>query len=555
MGAPARSVVIVGASAAGLRCACRLARLEPGWSVRVVEAREVFSYGACGLPYVLSGDIGDASELRKTAWGAVRDEAFFSGCKGVEVISRTRAVGVAPGVLAVEGPAGRGELPWDELVLATGARPRQLPGQPDHPRVRTFHTWEDVAPLHEGLVRGRIGTVAIVGAGPVGCELAEAFTAMWGAEVTLVEARDRVLPALLDPEAGAVVARTLEAAGVRVLCGAPVEGLEAGDEGVAVTAGGERVEVDAVVVAVGVEPAVELAEAAGARLGPTGAVAVDGRLATGVPHVWAAGDCIECRHAVTGRAVHLPLGSLANRQGRVLANVLAGRDDAFGPVAGAAAVKVFDLEVAAVGCTREEARAHGFDADSVWLTTDAMAHYWPGSANLHLCLVFERRTGRVLGLQAVGARGAVRAVDVATQAVGRGADLAELEHLEHAYAPPFAPALDPVAVAASVALNAEEGVACTGPLEPGGGRVLDVRLPEEIARHRAPFGNVLEVPLQGLREAEPPPGDGELLVVCERGTRSAEAVRALGARGVEARYLGGGLLWRWAAGRGEEGGT
>jgi len=553
VGAAARSVVVVGASAAGLRCACRLARLQPSWDVLVVEEREVFSYGACGLPYVLSGDIGEAEEVRRTAWGVVRDAEFFDACKGVRVLPATRAVEVRDGVLAVEGPSGREELPWDELVLATGARARRLPGQPDHPAVRTFHTWDDVEPLREGLIRGRIGSVAVVGAGPIGCELAEAFVAMWGAEVTLLEAMAHPLPGLLGPEAAAVATGVLKSEGVAVRCGAPVEAIEPAGEGVVVTAGGERHAVDTVVVAVGVEPAVELARTAGAALGPTGAIAVDERLATSVPHVWAAGDCIECRHAVTDGPVHLPLGSLANRQGRILANVLAGRDDRFGPVAGSVAVKVFDLEVAAVGCSLERSLAHGLDAAAVWMTTDAAAHYWPESSNLHLCLVYERGTGRVLGLQAVGRRGAVRAVDVAAQLVARGGTLGELEHLEHAYAPPFAPALDPVAVAASVALNACEGVTCTGPLEPPPGRVLDVRLPEEIGERRTPFREVLELPLHELRRAEVPGGPGELLVVCERGTRSAEAVRLLAARGVTARYLGGGLLWRWAAGNGQGG--
>ncbi len=195
-----RRVVIVGASAAGLRCASRLSRLEPDWHVTVVEQGDVFSYAACGMPYVLSGDIGDAVALRQTGDGVLRDSGYFSSVKGVEVLSGHRATHIepSPNRLRIKSRDGERELEWDELVLATGARPRRLPQQPDHPRVRSFHTYEDIAPLHNGLAKGEIGSVIIVGAGLVGCELAEAFGALWGAEVTLIEAADSPLPGVLD---------------------------------------------------------------------------------------------------------------------------------------------------------------------------------------------------------------------------------------------------------------------------------------------------------------------------------------------------------------------
>ncbi len=215
----AKKVVIVGASAAGLRCACRLRRLQPEWSITVVEAGEVFSYGACGLPYVLSGDIEELGVLRRTPYGAERDEDYFAAAKGVEVISpwRATAVDVEAGTVHIEGPEGERDLAWDELVLATGATPRNLPNQPDHDSVHTFHIWDDVKPLKMGLMHGEIDHVAVVGAGLVGCELAEAFHSLWGAEVTLIDVGETPLPEILDRELGVVVARHLESSGVRFL--------------------------------------------------------------------------------------------------------------------------------------------------------------------------------------------------------------------------------------------------------------------------------------------------------------------------------------------------
>ncbi len=546
-----RRVVIVGASAAGLRCACRLLRLRPDWEVTVVEARATFSYGACGLPYVLSGDIPGLERLRQTSWGATRDAEFFASCKGVRVLAGNRAIDVDAGrrTLLVEGPEGSSTLPWDELVLASGARARRLPGAPEHRRIRTFHVWEDLAPLHEGLARGELSRVAIAGAGLVGCELAEAFHSLWGADVALLEAASWPLPAVLGPAAGACVAAHLRQQGVEVHLGAPVARVEADDDGVTLAAGGQELRADALVVAIGVDPVVAPAVSAGVALGPTGAIAVDERLATSVPHVWAAGDCVECRHAVTGAPVHVPLGSLANRQGRVLANVLAGGEDRFGPVAGAVAVKVFDLNVAAVGCAAEPARRAGRDARSAWITAEDAADYWPEAREIHLELVYEAGTGRVLGVQGVGPGEVAKRIDVATQHILAGATIDDLGRLEHAYAPPYAPALDPLAVAAFVARDQENGVTAVSPLETvNGDAVLDVRIDEERAAKPAPGGSVRAVPLAEIRDQARELGSTPWLVMCERGTRSAEAARVLGGGSAGHRYLGGGLRWRRAAG-------
>jgi NADPH-dependent 2,4-dienoyl-CoA reductase/sulfur reductase-like enzyme/rhodanese-related sulfurtransferase len=541
-----RRIVIVGASAAGLRCAARLARLRPAWRITVVEARELFSVAACGMPYVLSGDVGAAESLRTTSDGAVRDAEYFAAVKGVEVLPDRRALAVDAGArtLACEHGPSREILEWDELVLATGARALRLPNQPHHPRVRSFHAPEDLAPLHAGLTKGEISRIVIVGAGLVGCELSEAFRAIWGAEVTLLEAAASPLAGVLDPELGAVVAATLRRNGVDLRVNAAVEDFAADDARAHVTASGERFTADVVLVAAGVEPEVGLARSAGAALGETGAIAVDDRLATSVPHVWAAGDCVEVRRLPGGEPAYLPLGSLANRQGRTLANVLAGREDRFRGAVGAAAVKIFDLDVACTGLTRTSAARRGIRARSAWVSAHDRAHYWPEAQEIVVHLVYDADSRRVLGVQALGEGEVAKRVDVATAFVARGASLKELGDVEQAYAPPFAPAIDPLALAAFAAENQEEGIETLNPGEALAGLpLLDVRHADERRERPLPVP-ARETPLENLRAALPLAESGPWLVVCERGARSAEAVRLILSSGGSARYLAGGLRLR-----------
>jgi rhodanese-related sulfurtransferase len=348
----------------------------------------------------------------------------------------------------------------------------------------------------------------------------------------------------LDPDLAACVAGHIRKNGVRLLMNSPVTAIDANDDGVTVIAGEQSIRAQAVVVAVGVEPAVELARQAGVELGPHGAVAVDQRLATSVPGIWALGDCVAVEHAVTGEAVHMPLASLANRQGRTLANILAGREDRFPPAAGAVAIKVFDWNVAAVGCTTTQAQAHGFPVREVRTTAQDRALYWPDVKDLHLKLLYNPETRKVLGVQAAGDGEVVKRIDVATQLITRGATLEDFAHLEHAHAPPFAPAMEPLAVTAMIAQNQEDGVEAVSPQElAAAGSLLDVRSIEEAEESPVPGSRTSRIPLDELSGRLEEVEDATELVVCGRGTRSSEAVRLLRQRGIAARYLGGGLKW------------
>lgn len=548
---PERRIVVVGASAAGLSCACRIARLEPSWPVTVVEARDVFSFSACGMPYVLSGDIEQPSLIRSTGSGRLRDASYFAAEKGVTVLDgwRVTAVDAQRRAVLMESPGGEEtrRLEWDDLVLATGAHARRIPDQPEHPRVHAFHVWDDLIPLFKSLQRGGLERIAIVGAGLVGCELADAFRGLWGLDVVLLERGAAPLPRLLDPELGRLVANHLvDEMGVGLRTSFHVDAIEPDDDAVTLLdKKGETLRVDAVVVAAGVEPAVELAHSAGVALGGSGAISVSEQMATTVPRVWAIGDCVEVRLAATGGVAHMPAGSLAQRQGRVLANVLCGRQDRFQPVAGAIVLKTDELNIGAVGINATTADAERVAHRSVWLTASDRAHYWPESELLHMKMIYDPLTRRVLGVQAVGRGDVSKRVDVATQLIIRHATIEDFAHIEHGYAPPFSPATEPLSLLARLAQNQEEGILALPPdAELDDAYLVDLR--GEKDREALPFdtGHVEGGDMGALRDDSTPLSGRNCVMLCGHGSRAAQAVCFLRERGVDARYLGGGTSWR-----------
>jgi rhodanese-related sulfurtransferase len=230
----------------------------------------------------------------------------------------------------------------------------------------------------------------------------------------------------------------------------------------------------------------------------------------------------------------------------VLADVLAGRNETFGQVAGAAAVKVFDLNIAAVGCTASRLGADGLGVRQVWVSAEDRAHYWPETKLILLGMVYDPATKRVLGVQGVGEQGEVaKRIDVAAQLMLRGAPIDDFVEIEHAYAPPYAPALDPLAVLAMAAANQVDGIESVSPtVNLANQTVLDVRVPEEREERPLRAGKLCEIEVSELRDRADEIPTGPLLVACAHGTRSAEVVRWLGQRGVQARYIGGGVSWR-----------
>ncbi|NOZ86227.1 MAG: FAD-dependent oxidoreductase [Deltaproteobacteria bacterium] len=549
-------IVVIGASAAGMRAACRARRLMPDARILVIDSTAEISVGACGLPYVLAGDIDSGEDLRKTSYDVLRDQAFFENFKGVEVRCGLCADRLDLDEKLVEvidiASGERMRIDFDKLVLTTGAKamdPFNIPV--DSKRIRAMKTPRDVRTLKHGLETGQIESVVVIGGGFIGCETAEAFSAMWGARVTLIEAMPQVLPGVLDEEMAALVHSQLKEQEVELVLGKKVMSIEEMDRGVEVMLeSGRKVKADAAVCALGVVPCTEFGVEAGLNALPNGALIVDEYMQTSHPDVYAAGDCISVVHCLTGERVYLPLGSLANRHGRLIGDNLAGRRRKAGPITGSSAVKVFDLNVGRTGLTKAQAEMLGIECNSVWGTFNDKAHYYPETREIHFKLVYRTSDMSLLGLQAIGQGEVVREVDVMSSLLQRAANAADLLDLDTAYAPPYSGAVSALHFLGAAVLNAEQdGLRPIPPVSPlNAEKIIDVREPSEAGSHpvESSTAPILSIPLGKLRSKISDLNKEEnILFVCARGTRSYEAARMFKNYGFEhVVYLGGGLSFR-----------
>ena len=552
MSQQSRRILIIGGVAAGMKAAARARRLDPSARITVIERGEHLSYGACALPYYVEGLVPELDDVRRTNNGTLRDEDFFRRVKGVEVRSRCEALAIDRDrrTVRLRDPAGGEEdLAYDALVLATGNRPivPPLPGV-DLPGVRALKTPEDAAFLAAEARPGR--RAVIVGGGLIGLEMAEALRSR-GLEVTLLEMKDQVLASALDFGMAALVHRELRKNGVDLRLGEALQAIEGENGRVArvVTANGTY-RADLVLLAIGVRPEVGLARAAGLDIGPTGAIAVDERLRTSDPAIWAAGDCAECRDLLSRRPVYVPLGSTANKHGRVAADNICGREATFPGVLGSLIVKVFGLNVARTGLSEEDAHLVGREPVTHLAPSPDRAHVYPGVKPICVKLIADRADRRLLGAQIVGPGAIDKRIDALATALTFGATLDQLAQLDLCYAPPFSSAMDPVHQAANALRNKLDGLGDSlTPLQvrdmQEDGRpllLLDVRSPAEYAEVRIPGATLM--PLGSLRERlDSLPRDIEIVPLCKISLRGYEAQRILLDAGFsKVRYLEGGIL-------------
>ncbi len=547
-----RPVVIIGAVALGPKAACRLKRLQPEVEVVMIDEDEYISYGGCGIPYYISGDISDVRDLMSTSSHMVRTPEFFEEAKGVHVRTRTRALSIDRAaktvrVLDLRSNAEE-DIAYDRLVLATGSEPNRLriPGT-DLPEVMSLGNLHSAVAVKDRIAKGKVEKAAIVGAGAIGCEMAEALSDLWGIETTVIEIAEQVLPVVLDSSLAGMVRKHMQEKGVTIHLNETVQSIRRGEgrHPLRVVTSQRELETDLVITSVGVRPRSGLAREAGLAVSPRGAVMVNQRLQTSDPDIYAGGDCIEVPHLVTGKPVFFPQGSLANRQGRVIGTNLAGGFATFKGVVGSFAIKIFDLTVASTGIPLQTALREGFDAVQALVVQADRAHFYPTQDLMYLQLIADRKTRRILGAQGIGPNGdaVVGRIDAIAAMLPYRPLLEDLSNMEVAYSPPYASALDIVNVVANTAENIADGI--NKPLDmgdfercfledsPDDAVCLDVRGPANAAPFVKRFGKRwVNIPQETLKHRmDEVPGDKRLFVICNSGARSYEALRQLEAAG------------------------
>ena len=441
--------VIIGGDAAGMSAASRAKRSDPNLNVIVLEQTRDVSYSACGMPYNIADPDREMDDL------VVRRAEVFRGKQGIDVKTGHRAETIDPAARTVSGVTAAGArftVGYDRLLIATGARPilPEVPGI-DGPGVLGLKTLEDGRRIKAQLAERRAGHVVILGMGYIALEMAEALRNR-GIAVSLIKPRPVLLP-WMAPGLAAVVQAELDANGVELRTGQGVDRIEAHGPQLRLFGPGLDLWSDLVLVAVGVRPNSELAADAGLSLGPSRAIAVDRGLQTSTPDIYAAGDCADAFHVVTGQRVWLPLALRANRAGWAVADNVCGGQTQLPGIAGTAVFKVFGLEVARTGLTDHEAAGAGFAPAGVTIQARTRAHAHPGSGSLYVHMVGDGRSGRLLGAQMVGGEGAAHRINAAAVALHAGMTVADFAQSDLSYAPPFGPVWDPLLTAANQLLK------------------------------------------------------------------------------------------------------
>jgi len=535
-------VLIVGGVAGGASAAARLRRLDETCEIIVYDRGHFVSFANCGLPYYVGDVIKDEADL------IVASPELFKSRFDIVVRTRHEVTAIDRAAKTIEvrdlDGDGGGTERYDKLVLSPGARPVRppLPGI-DLPGIFVLRTIPDSRRIREWVEERGAERAVVVGAGFIGLEMAENLRRR-GLQVTVLEMLDQVMPPL-DPEMAQPVEEHLRERGVEVVLGDGVAGFAEGKRGLAVrTQSGQEIPADLVILGIGVRPETTLAQAAGLEIGERGGIVVDQSMRTSDPDIYAVGDAVEVPDIITGEMTCLALAGPANREGRVAADAICGRDTTFRGVQATSVCGVFDLVVAATGAsekTLERAGIGGYQV--IYLHPGHHVGYYPGSRPIHMKLIFGREDGRVLGVQAVGEKGVERRVDVVAMAIQMGATVFDLEQAELCYAPQFGAAKDPVNLAGMIAANVLRGdhpIAHWSDTRPDEVFLLDVRSAAEFAR--GSVDGAVNIPLSELRaRLEEIPTDRDIWVFCAVGQRAYYATRALLQHGRRVRNLSGGM--------------
>ena len=537
-------VVIVGGVAGGATAAARIRRLDENAQVVVFERSGYISYANCGLPYYIGGVIEDSRELTLQT-----PESFLQRFR-IEMKVRHEVLAIHPEQKTVTvrnlNTGESFEESYDNLLLSPGAKPTQpeLPGTGTD-RLFTLRTVEDTLRIHEFVKKEKPKSAILAGGGFIGLELAENLHDL-GIQVTIVQ-RPKQLMNPLDSEMAAFIHAKMRSEGIRLMLGHSVEGFAQSEGGVQVLLKGEEpLSADLVILAIGVTPDTVLAREAGLKLGLKGSIVVNDRMETSVPDIYAVGDAVQVRHAVTGSDAVISLAGPANKQGRIAADNICGLDSHYQGSQGSSVIKLFDMTIAATGINEKTAQKEGISYDKIYLSPMNHAGYYPGGTVMSMKILFEKETYRLLGAQIVGYEGVDKRIDVLATAIHMNMSALQLKDLDLAYAPPYSSAKDPVNMAGYMADNLAAGRYRQFFLEdlenlPRDGSVtlLDTRTVREYERgHAEGFRNL---PLDELRDRlEEVPREKPVYVMCQSGLRSYLACRILTQNGFSCYNFSGG---------------
>ncbi|MFC6346879.1 FAD-dependent oxidoreductase [Vagococcus carniphilus] len=534
--------VIIGGVAGGMSAATRLRRLDEQMEIVILEKGPYVSFANCGLPYYVSGEISQREDLLVQTPEKLK--ARFN--LDVRPYSEATEIDGKEKTVTVQDANGVYELSYDKLILSPGAKPFIPPfeGIDEAKNVFTLRNVPDVDKIMTSLEKDKPKKAVVIGAGFIGLEMAENLAKV-GIEVTIIEMAPHVLPTV-DYEMAAFITNELQANGLKVLTGKSVVAFK--EEGKKlVLDSGEEIETDLVILSVGVRPENELAQTAGVELGMRGGILVDDSYETSVKDIYAVGDAIIVTNQITKEDTMIALASPANRQGRQVADVIAGMKRVNKGSIGTAIVRVFNQSIASTGLTERQLNQLGYDFHVIHVDGKNHAGYYPGASTIFLKLLFNPKTGEIYGAQGVGPDGVDKRIDILATAIKGNLTVEDLPELELTYAPPFGSAKDVVNMAGYTALNIMENVAENIQLhelekaQEQGAYLVDVRTKDEFSRGSIP--GFINLPLNELRSRMSElPKDKEIILSCHSGQRSYIAQRMLLQHGFKVKNLDGSYL-------------
>lgn len=555
-------VLVIGAVAAGPKVAARVRRLVPDAEITMLDKGTFISYAGCGMPFYLDDQVPAFKDLFDTAYWVPRDPNYFARERGINVLTGMEAVAIdreMKQVRAVNVHTGQERVfSYDKLVLATGANTviPPIPGM-DLEGVFTLKTPADAQAIKQYLPD--VQEAVVVGAGSIGMEVAGALARL-RILTAVVEFQDQILPGILDHDMALLFKNRLETEGIDFFVSEKVIRFEGDENGrlTRVVTDKRTLDAELALVAVGVRPNVTLARDAGLALGQTGAIAVDDRGRTSDPDIYAAGDCCETVHIISGRNVYLPLATMANRQARVVGDNIAGRDSRFKGTLGTAILQVHSWAAGKTGLSENQARELGYDVITTVSPQHDRAHYAPGHSLVILKLIADRASRRVLGVQGIGPGEVAKRIDIGASVIHFGGTIDDLVDLDLAYAPPFNMTVDPLQHCANATRNKLDGIIevisareLREKLDRGDDFcLLDLRTEIEYNSRKINDPRVKWVIMGNLREAvDTLPRDKEIICLCDLGIRAYEAFRFLkGAGFTNIKSVEGGLrVWPYMA--------